>query len=153
MTKSIIFMNRSAKAMQLNPVGLVGFFILLNLIQLVGFDFFSGCCFIVLNGNARGDSGPRLLRKNPLITFTDRQFKKDFRFAKADIPRLLAVFQWPLFMYTVNQVQYTAEICLLMVLYRFAYPSTLNKLEVTFEIHASACCGIVNVWACGRKKA
>ena len=64
--------------MQLNPVGLVGFFILLNLIQLVGFDFFSGCCFIVLNGNARGDSGPRLLRKNPLITFTHRQFKKEY---------------------------------------------------------------------------
>ena len=82
--------------------------------------------------------------KNPLVTFTDRQFKKDFRFAKADIPRLLAVLQWPPFMYTVNQVQYTAEICLLMVLYRFAYPSTLNKLEVTFGIHSSACCGIVN---------
>ena len=47
-------------------------------------------------------------------------------------------------MYTVNQVVYTSEVCLMMVLYRFAFPSTLNKLQVTFGIHYSVCSLIVN---------
>ena len=86
---------------------------------------------------------PLLVRKNPMVTFSDTQFKKDFRFAKQDIPRLLRVLRWPPIMYTVNRVVYSSEICLLMVLYRFAFPSTMNKLEVTFGIHHTACSHIV----------
>ena len=39
---------------------------------------------------------------------------------------------------------FSSEICLLMVLYRFAFPSTLTKLEVMFGRSASACSVIVN---------
>ena len=53
------------------------------------------------------------------------------------------MLQWPPVMYTINQVAFSSEICLLMVLYRFAFPSTLNKLEVIFGIHYSVCSHIV----------
>ena len=59
------------------------------------------------------------------------------------LPRLLRVLQWPPVMYTINQVAFSSEICLLMVLYRFAFPSTLNKLEVIFGIHYSVCSHII----------
>jgi hypothetical protein len=88
--------------------------------------------------------GPKIDSKKPLVTHTDKEFKKDFRFSKSDIPRLLRVLHWPPVMYTVNQVVYTSEVCLMMVLYRFAFPSTLNKLQVTFGIHYSVCSLIVN---------
>ena len=46
-------------------------------------------------------------------------------------------------MRTSRGIKFTAEICLLMVLYRFAFPSTMNKLEIMFGIPASACSNIV----------
>ena len=42
-----------------------------------------------------------------------------------------------------NRMVFSAEICLLMVLYRFAFPSTINKLEVMFGRPASYCSVIV----------
>ena len=121
--------------MQLNAVGLVGFLIVLNLINSVGFDFFFGTCLVVLNNNeiTRCASAPRLIRKNPLVTHTDKEFKKDFRFSKSDIPRLLRVLHWPPVMYTVNQVVYTSEVCL-MVLCSFKAPvSSINLWKITFQ--------------------
>ena len=131
--------------MQLNAIGLVGVLVLINLIQFVGFDFVTGTCLVLLSDNetCRSALAPPLVRKNPLVTFNDKQFKKDFRFAKADIPKLLRVLQWPPVMYTVNRVVFSSEICLLMVLYRFAFPSTMNKFEVTFGVHHTACSHIV----------
>ena len=107
------------------------FKIQINLIQLVRFDFLMRCFFIVLNGNARGDFGPRLIWKNPLVTFTDRQFKKDLWFSKADRARLLRVFQWPTIMYTANQVADTAKICLLIF-------SCLGCMQIVVELFSCA---------------
>ena len=131
--------------MQLNAIGLVGVLVLINLIQCVGFDFVTAACLVFLNDNTNRRSVLKqpLVRKNPLVTFNEKQFKKDFRFMKADIPRLLRVLNWPPIMHTVTRVVYSSEICLLMVLYRFAFPSTMNKLEVTFGIHHTACSCIV----------
>ena len=128
--------------MQLNVLGLVGILVVMNLIQSVGLDVFTACCLVLLCDRKK-ELQPLLVRKNPMVTFSDTQFKKDFRFAKQDIPRLLRVLRWPPIMYRVNRVVYSSEICLLMVLYRFAFPSTMNKLEVTFGIHHTACSHIV----------
>ena len=89
--------------MQLNAIGLVGILFLINLVQSVGFNFLTATCLVLLSDNetARGALAPPLIRKNPLFTFNDKQFKKDFRFAKPDIPRLLWVLRWPPAMYTV----------------------------------------------------
>ena len=81
--------------------------------------------------------------RNPMELLSDKQFKKEFRFSKADIPRLLRCLQWPVFFSFNNRVIFSAEICLLMVLYRFAFPSTLNKLEVMFGRSSSSCSRIV----------
>ena len=43
-----------------------------------------------------------------------------------------------------NQLSFSAEICLLMILYRFAFPSTLAKLEIMFGRSESTCSRIVN---------
>ena len=48
-----------------------------------------------------------------MVTFTDKQFKKDFCFS--------------------------GQICLLMVLFRFAFPTTMNKLECVFGYRYSTC--------------
>ena len=53
--------------MQINTLGLFGFLIILNVIQVVGFDFFTGTCLILINANASTSEvrEPRLLRKKP----------------------------------------------------------------------------------------
>ena len=132
--------------MQLNAIGLVGILFLLNLINSVGLDNFTATCLVLLcDSSKRRDAvRPRLSRKNPLLTHTDKQFWSEFRFAKHDIPRLVALLEWPPVMYTVNRVVYTSEICLMMVMYRFAHPTTMIKLEVAFGIHESACSNIVS---------
>ena len=76
--------------MQLNVLGLVGILVVMNLIQSVGLDVFTACCLVLLCARKK-ELQPLLglVRKNPMVTFSDTQFKKDFRFAKQDIPRLL----------------------------------------------------------------
>ena len=112
--------------MQLNAIGLVGILFLINLVQSVGFNFLTATCLVLLSDNetARG-TGASSDSQEPT---RHQQFR---------------VLRWPAVMYTVNRVVFTSEICLLMVLYRFAFPSTMNKLEVTFGIHQSACSHIV----------
>ena len=88
---------------------------------------------------------PKLTPKNPLKTLDDKQFKKEFRFAKKDIARLVACLQWPpFFRHPSNGMIFSSEICLLMVLYRFAFPSTLNKVEIMFGVWDTYCSYIVS---------
>ena len=75
---------------------------------------------------------------------TDRQFVKEFRFSKEEVVRVIAALQWPPFFRLQSRLVFSSELCLLMVLYRFAFPSTLNKLEVMFGIPSTTCSIIVN---------
>ena len=76
---------------------------------------------------------------------SDKQFKKDTCFSKHDIPRILHCLQWPFFFIIrlSNGIWCSAQECLLMVLYRFAFPSTMNKVEVMFGRSNSSCSRIV----------
>ena len=52
-----------------------------------------------------------------------------------------------------QQSIFTAEICLLIVLHQFAFPNTLNKLEIMFRRSSIFCSWIVNhgvslIYAC-----
>ena len=64
-----------------------------------------------------------------MVELNDQQFKKEFRFAKPDIARLLNCLQWPRFFELPNKMVFTSELCLLMVLYQFHFPSTLTQLS------------------------
>jgi hypothetical protein len=130
-----------------NVFGLLGTILLLQLIDSLDFDFVTAAAFVLLS-DTLGDvvvRGPRatLIPKNPLYVLSDAQFKKEFRFSKADIPRLLRCFQWPRYFQLRNGYKFSAEICLLMVLYRFAFPSTLSKLEIMFGRAHTNCSLIV----------
>ena len=88
--------------MQLNNViGLCGVLMLLQLINCMKLEtnFLTACVLLVLSDCDRKVKAivPKLLRKNPMVTFTDNQFKKDFRFSKTGIPRLLECLRWPPF--------------------------------------------------------
>ena len=39
---------------------------------------------------------------------------------------------------------FSSEVCLLMVLYRFHFPSTLNQVEVQFGVPSTSCSYIIN---------
>ena len=131
-----------------NVLGLTGVMIILQMLDSMEMSFAMACCMLLLSDAQTGPAvaavKKRLTRKNPLITLSDAQFKKEFRFFKGDIPRLIGLLNWPIIMRTPRGVVFGAEICLLMVLYRFAFPSTLNKLEITFGYPASACSNIVS---------
>ena len=81
-----------------NTFGLLGVVILLQLADLLQLDFITAAAFLLLSGNAKESVNivrTRLTPTNPMQTLTDKQFKKEFRFAKQDIPRLLHCLQWP----------------------------------------------------------
>jgi hypothetical protein len=126
--------------MQLDNIfGLVGTIMLLQIIDSLQFDLVLAVASLIMSDNANNDPGPvvcgyraKLIPRNPLQFLSERQFKKEFQFAKQDIPRLLTCFQWPRSFKLANGYKFTAEICLLMVPYRFAFPSTLHKLEIVF---------------------
>ena len=69
-----------------------------------------------------------------MVELNNQQFKKEFRFAKPDIARLLNCLQWPRFFELPNKMVFTSELCLLMVLYRFHFPSTLTQVEILFGV-------------------
>ena len=66
--------------MQLNAIGLVVVVFLMNLIQSVGFDFVTAGCLILLNDNANSRSALKqpLVRKNPLVTFSEKTIQEWF---------------------------------------------------------------------------
>ena len=77
--------------MQLNNViGLCGVLMLLQLINCMELEtiFLTACILLVLSDCDWKVKAivPKLLWKNPMVTFTDNQFKKDFHFLKIDIP-------------------------------------------------------------------
>ena len=114
-----------------NIFGLLGTILLAQLINSVDFNLVTAAALLLLSTNVNGEVvGPKirsvLVPKNPKDFLSDKQFKKEFRFSKKDIPRLLVCLQWPRFFKLRNEFKFTAEICLLMVLYRFAFPSTLH---------------------------
>ena len=74
-----------------------------------------------------------------MVELNDQQFKKEFRFAKPDIARLLNCLQWPRFFELPNKMVFTSELCLLMVLYRFHFPSTFTQVEIVFCVPSSSC--------------
>ena len=128
--------------------GLLGTIVLLQLIDSVDFDFFTAASFLILSDTLRRDGfrGARavLISQNPLHFLSEQQFKKEFRFSKQDIPRLLRCLQWPRYFQLSNKYKFSAEICLLMVLYRFAFPSKLSKLEIMFGRAHTNCSLIVS---------
>jgi hypothetical protein len=77
--------------------------------------------------------------KNPLQTLSDRQFRLEFRFEKGDIPRLLQALAWPEFVTLENCSKIPGEVCLLLVLFRFSFPTTQNKMEIMFGMSGSLC--------------
>ena len=98
--------------------------------------------FLLLSGDAsKGKVLNRItiVPTNLLETLTDKQFKREFPFSKADKPRLLHCLQWPQFFRMNNRLSFSAEICLLMILYRFAFASTLANLEIMFGRSESIC--------------
>ena len=109
---------------------------------LVQVDFATAAAFLLMSGNATELVNivcTRWTPSNPLQTLIYKQFIKEFRFAKQDIPRLLNCLQWPPYFRMPNCMTFSAESCLLTVLYSFAFPSTLTKLEIMFGRSASAC--------------
>ena len=68
--------------------------------------------------NANKNPGPvcghraKLIPRNPLQFLSERQFKKESRFSKQDIPRLLRCFQWSRSFTLANGYKFTAEISL-----------------------------------------
>jgi len=75
-----------------NMFGLVGTLILLQLIESLELDFVTACAVLILSGECekRGETKrAKLTPRNPMELLSDKQFKKEFRFSKADIPRLL----------------------------------------------------------------
>ena len=128
--------------------GLLGTIVLLQLIDSVDFDFFTAASFLILSDTLRRDGfrGARavLIPQNPLHFLSEQQFKKEFRFSKQDIPRLVCCLQWPHYFQLSNKYKFSAEICLLVVLYRFAFPSKLSKLEIMFGRAHTNCSLIVS---------
>jgi hypothetical protein len=134
--------------MQLNNVfGLTGMMLLLQILDSMEISFAMAVCLLILSDDLERNktiTGKRKLeRQNPLLVLSDEQFKKEFPFKKTDIPRLLALFHWPSVMRTSTGVVFTSEICFLMVLFRFSFPTAMNKLEIMFGYHASSCSCIV----------
>ena len=109
-----------------NVLGLTGVRVLLQLLDSIDISFAMACCLLLLSDLQSGQvftSKEKLTRKNPLETLTDNQFKKDFRFSKGDIPRILGLLSWPGTMHIPTGIIFSAEICLLMVLYCTGLPS------------------------------
>ena len=116
-----------------NIFGLTGLMFLLQIVNSIEMSFGMASCLLLLSEKEKEQKTAlvrkvRLVRKNPLHELSEAQFKKEFRFRKTDIPLLVALLSWPLIMRTQHGVVFSSEICLLMVLYRFAFPSTMNKI-------------------------
>ena len=60
-----------------------------------------------------------IVRQNPMRTLTHPQFKKEFHFSKGDMPRLFGFLSWPSVVRISGGIVFTAEIFLLVVLYKF----------------------------------
>ena len=104
-----------------NIFGLLGTILLVQLIDSVDFYLVTAAALLLLSENVNGEVvGPTvraiLVPKNPKEFLSDKQFKKEFRFSKTDIPRLLVCLQWPRFFKLPNGFKFSAKICLLMVL-------------------------------------
>ena len=69
--------------------------------------------------------------------------RKNLGFRKQIFLACYVVYSGLFFFSFNNRVIFSAEICLLMVLYRFAFPSTLNKLEIMVGRSSSSCSRIV----------
>ena len=87
-----------------NVLGLTGVMIILQMLDSMEMSFAMACCMLLLSDARTGPAvaavKKRLTRKNPLITLSDAQFKKEFRFFKGDIPRLIGLLNWPIIMRT-----------------------------------------------------
>ena len=98
-----------------NVLGLTGVMIILQMLDSMEMSFAMACCMLLLSDAQTGPAvaavKKRLTRKNPLITLSDAQFKKEFRFFKGDIPRLIGLLNWPIIMRTPRGVVFGAEIC------------------------------------------
>ena len=85
-----------------NVFGLEGTLILLQLIESLDLDFVTACAVLILSGECETrveTKRANLTPRNPMELLSDKQFKKEFRFSKADIPRLLRCLQWPVFFF------------------------------------------------------
>ena len=129
--------------MKFNCIGLVGILAFLQVVDCLELNMIAAACLIVLGIQKRAVY-EKLVRKNVMEELTDRQFVKEFRFSKEEVVRVIAALQWPPFFRLQSRLVFSSELCLLMVLYRFAFPSTLNKLEVMFGIPSTTCSIIVN---------
>ena len=106
--------------MQINNailIGLCGVLMLLQLINCMELEakFMTACVLLVLSDYDQKKQNilPRQVMINPMVKFTDTQFKKDFRFSKADIPRLLQCLRWPpFFRHSDGTVVDSGQICL-----------------------------------------
>ena len=131
--------------MQLNSLGIFGLLLLLQILEFSQFNYAIACSLIFISLNKSHVSRlPRLIHRNPMVELNDQQFKKEFRFAKPDIARLLNCLQWPRFFELPNKMVFTSELCLLMVLYRFHFPSTLTQVEILFGVPSSSCSYIIS---------
>ena len=136
--------------MQLNNailIGLCGVLMLLQLINCMELEakFMTACVLLVLSDydqKKQNKTLPKLIRINPMVTFTNTQFKKKICFSKADTP-------WSMFAVASIFLSYWWYGCRwsdlpLMVLFRFAFPTTMHKLQVVFGYPYSTYSKIVN---------
>ena len=129
--------------MKFNCIGLVGILAFLQVVDCLELNMIAAACLIVL-GIQKWAVYEKLVRKNVMEELTGRQFVKECRFSKEEVVRVSAALQWPPYFRLQSRLVFSSELCLLMVLYRFAFPSTLNKLEVMFGIPSTTCSIIVN---------
>ena len=81
-----------------NVLGLLGTVVVLQLVGSLQLDFVTCVVFLIISEHGEINNCEyrvRLIPVNPMQTLNDDQFKKEFRFHKHDIPRLLQCLQWP----------------------------------------------------------
>ena len=128
-----------------NIFGLVGALVLAQVLDSLQLNYLTAVVLLILSDEFKNvRARARLFPTNPVHVLSEKQFKKEFRFSKADIPRILRCLNWPPFFRLGNRIVFSAEICLLMVLYRFAFPSTLSKVEIMFGRSSSSCSLIIS---------